>query len=305
MFRIPTTTIATLLLVLLFLTGCQPLMTNRIRDRISASNERDWSPDMATLPTADFVGDVVHVHNIRNNQYLSADDFIVNHYDRTVRIADIQSVDFVVVPFKQTPALAHTLLSFGLSDGTYLGVSVEVRKEKSEKYQPLLGLGNQYELMYVVADERDLIRLRTEHREDSVYVFPTVANAKQSQDLFVDVMHRVNQLAANPEFYHSIGNNCTTNLVEHVNNLKEDKVPFSWKVLLPGFSAKYAYDHGLLDNRLPFEELELLCKINDLAAEHSDSDDFSRLIRSKRHLINRAVARTNSREQDSNGRVLY
>ena len=88
-----------------------------------------------------------------------------------------------------------------------------------------------------------------------------------------------------------------------MNNLKEDQVPFSWKVLLPGFSAKYAYDHGLLDNRLPFEELELLCKINDLAAEHSDSDDFSRLIRSKRHLINRAVARFD--EQDSNGRVLY
>ena len=305
MYRIPTHSIATLLLALLVLSGCQPLMTNRIRDRLSASNDRDWSPDMATLPTADFVGDVVHVRNIRNNQYLTADDFIVNHYDRTIRISDIQSVDFIVVPFQQTAALAHTLLSFGMSDGTHLGVSVEVRKEKGEKYQPLLGFGNQYELMYVVADERDLIRLRTHHRNDSAYVFPTVANAKQSQDLFVDVMQRVNQLAVNPEFYHSSRNNCTTNLVDHVNNLKAEKVPFSWKVLLPGFSAKYAYDHGLIDNRIPFEELEILCNINDLAAEHYDSDNFSRLIRSKRYLIERAAARAAWRTQNSNGRVLY
>ena len=285
-----------MIVALALLVGCQPLMTNRIRDRISASNDRDWAPEMATLPTADFVGDTVHIHNIRNNQYLSKDDFVVNHYDRTIPISDIQSVDFIVVPFKQTPALAHTLLSFGLRDGTYLSVSVEVRKEKTEAFNPLLGLSNQFELMYVVADERDVIRLRTQHREDLVYAFPTVANAEQSQQLFYDVMQRVNQLAVQPEFYHSLGNNCTTNLVGHVNNLKTEKLRFSWKVLLPGFSARYAYDNGLLDNRLPFEDLEILSNINDLAAQHYDSPDFSRLIRSKRYLIERSIARANSRQ---------
>ena len=288
--------IVLILLLLFALVGCRPLMINNLSDRFRASNDRNWSPELSVLPLAEFVGDSVKVSNIRNNQYASKDDFVVNHYDKTIRVNDVQSVDFIVVPFKQSPALAHTMLSFGLKDGSQLGVSVEVRNEKEESYQPLLGVSNQYEVIYVVADEKDLIRLRTRHRDDSVYVYPTIANAKQAQELFVDVMQRVIQLAGQPEFYHSLANNCTTNLVRHVNNLQTERVPFSWKVLLPGFSARYAYDIGLLDNRIPFEDLESIAYVNDLAEQHFDDHDFSRKIRSKRYMIERAILRQTMRE---------
>ncbi len=287
-----------LIIVLLVLSGCQPLMINNIRDRFRASNDRNWSPELAVLPLVEFDGPAVHIQNIRNCNYLSKDDFVINHYDRTVQIGDVQSVDFIVVPFKQSKALAHTMLSFGLRDGSYLGVSVEVRNEKNESYKPLLGVSNQYEIMYVVADEKDLIRLRTRHRDDDVYVYPTIASPQQSRELFSSVMERVNKLAGEPEFYHSLGNNCTTNLVGHVNQLQAKKVPFSWKVLLPGFSAKYAYDLGLLDDRIPFADLEMIAHVNELANRHFDDENFSQLIRSNRGRIERAAVRERWREQN-------
>lgn len=280
----------------IFGTGCQPLMVNTLSDRLTPSNDRDWSPELSVLPTAEFRGDTVQIRNIRNCQYLSDEDFVVDHFDRTLHLDDIQSVDFIVVPFKQSPALAHTMLSFGLSDGTYLGVSVEVRHEKEESYKPLLGVTNQFEIMYVVADERDLIRLRTHHRDADVYVYPTVATAVQAQDLFKKVMVRINKLAGQPEFYHSLKNNCTTNLVSHVNDLKNERIPFSWKVLLPGFSARYAYDLGLLDNRIPFEDLEMVAHVNELADRHFHDDDFSQKIRSNRSRIDRAIRQASIRE---------
>ena len=278
--------------------GCQPLMVNNLRDRFQPSNDRDWSPELSVLPTAELDGNSVHIKNIRNCNYLSDENYVINHYDKTLHIDDIQSVDFIVVPFKKSPALAHTMFSFGMADGSYLGVSVEVRKEKNETYKPLLGISNQYEIMYVVADERDLIRLRTRHRDDDVYVYPTVATPRQARTLFSDVMQRVNQLAGQPEFYHSVKNNCTTNLAEHVNRLQPKKVPFNWQVLLPGFSARYAYDLGLLDNRIPFEDLEIIANVNDLAERHFNSPNFSQAIRSNRGRIDRAVAM--QRQRDSN-----
>ena len=179
------------------------------------------------------------------------------------------------------------MISFGLQDGTYLTVSIEVRKEKGERYNPVLGMGRKFELMYLVGDERDLIRLRTEHRDAQVYVYPSVAEPEHAQALFLDVMERANQLALDPEFYHSIRNNCTTNLAGHVNEISSKKIRYGWRVLLPGLSAKYAYDLGLLDNRIPFEELTELALVNDLALEHRDAADFSQKIRARHSRVAR------------------
>ena len=198
--------------------GCSRLNVNGLTDRFQASNERDWSPEMEQVPSATLEAGVVTLKNIRHNTYASEDDFVVEYFDRKFNLSEIQSVDYIVVPFK-IKQIAHTMISFGLQDGTYLTVSVEVRKEKGERYNPVLGMGRQFELMYLVGDERDLIRLRTEHRDAEVYVYPSVATPEHAQALFLDVMERANQLAVDPEFYHSIGNNCTTNLAGHVNEI--------------------------------------------------------------------------------------
>lgn len=260
--------------------GCQSVQTNDLLDRVVPTNDRAWVADMQRLSTAEIQGEEVLVRNIRNCQYATASDYVVNYYDRRIRLDELQTVDFIVVPFK-AKSLAHTMLSFGLSDGTYLCVSAEIRRELGEAYSPLLGVSNQFELYYLVADERDVIRLRTRYRDAEVYVYPTVATPTNARELFLDVMRRANQLATRPEFYHTVTNNCTTNIVAHVNKLQPQRVPFAWQVLLSGNSAKYAYDLGLLDNRLPFEELQELAKVNVLVDENFDAADFSKRIRSR------------------------
>lgn len=253
---------------------------------------------MVRLTTAEFHPDrTVTIKNIRNCQYLTETDYVVDYYDRVIHLDDIRSVDFIMVPFKNMPAVAHTMLSFGFADDSYLCVSAEIRKEVGEDYSPMLGISNQFELIYLVADERDLVRLRTHHRNVDVYIYPTVAQPRDAQTLFIDVFQRVNQLAAKPEFYHTFTNNCTTNLVSHANRLLPGRVPFGWKVLLPGYSDRYAYELGLLDNRLPFDELKALAHVNGAVDRYFDDANFSLAIREPHRQIDQAVELNARREQ--------
>jgi len=293
--------------------GCQRLQVgNRhgngkglsaLTDKLTASNDRDWRPDLAVLPWAEAKGNFITVRNIRNSQYANADHYLVKHYNRTFNISAIEKADYIVCPFNTAAALAHTMISFGLEDGTHICVSAEVRKEKTEDYSPVLGLGRKYELMYVVADEKDLIGSRTKHRDTDVYVYPTVATPIQAQALFLDVMERVNQLALKPEFYNTLTNNCTTNIKQHVNRLAGNRIKYDWRVLLPSYSAKYAYDLGLLDNSVPFEDLQSLALVNDLSNKHLETADYSTRIRGRRPLISRLAERNGTGEATSSPEV--
>lgn len=244
-----------------------------------ASNGRNWSPDQAVLARADFRGSEVTVHNIRQCEYRTTEEYTVNYYDRTFDLRQVQNVDFIVVPFAESPSLAHTMLSFGLDDGTYVGISVEVRKREGDVYRPVLAMLPIYEIMYVIGDERDLIKLRTNYRMDEVFVYRTKATPRQAQQLFTNVMRRVNKLAVEPEFYNTITNNCTTNIRRHINELAPDRVQYDYRVLLPGYSDRLAYDLGLLDTELSFEETRQRARVNYLAYLHRDASDFSQRIR--------------------------
>lgn len=274
-----------LLMMAISQTGCRSFQLNSPREILAPSNNRDWDPQLSKLPFAEASvtsnDDVVHLHNIRKCRYLTEDDYLVEHYNRSFNLNDVQTVDFVVVPFDSAPALAHTMFSFGLTDGTHLAVSVETRKERGERFNAALGFLRQYELAYVIGDEQDLIRLRTDHRKSDVFVYPTVASPEQARQLLVGVLDRINELAHQPEFYHSITNNCTTNLVSHVNEISPNKIPYNWKVLLPGFSAKYAYDLGLLDNSIPLEDLSAIAYVNPLADGYTSDKDYSATIRKR------------------------
>lgn len=245
------------------------------------SNERDWSPDQAILPSAEYSesGERVTIRNIRNCDYKSEMNYEVHHYDKTYDLTKLKTVDFIRVPFSSTPDLAHTMLSFGFDDREYLAVSVEIRKEKGETYQPVLAGMNKYEITYVVGDEHDLIGVRTEHRLNDVYLYPTNASPKEVRALFDDVMARVNKLTDEPEFYNTITNNCTTNLVDHVNHLRPGLVPYDYRVLLPGYSDRLAYDVGLLRREATFEQTRDKARVTDLAYRYREADDFSVQIR--------------------------
>jgi hypothetical protein len=243
------------------------------------SNLRDWSPDQALLPYAEINGDLVSVHNVRNCKYLTEDTYVLDYYDRTYDASRLRTVDFIIVPFRGMPSLAHTMLSFGFDDGEYLAVSVEIRRQKGEKYELLKGMLNYYELMYVVADERDVVKLRTNYRGDDVYLYHAKATPEQARMLFLDVMKRVNHLAARPEFYNVFTNNCTTNIVAHINHVAPGKVPFSLRVLLTGHSDRLAYDLGLLDTRGSFAEARRRAEIGLVARQNPNAPDFSEVIR--------------------------
>lgn len=282
--------IAVVLAVMSLCAGCRTSQPSDVLDVLSAeeltravlpSNHRNWEPAQAVLPYAELWGSQVTIHNVRNCKYLNKDDYIVRHYDKTLDLNHLRSVDFVVVPFKDTPSLAHTMLSFGFDNQDYIAVSVEVRKEAGESYSPIKGALRQYELVYIVADERDVIALRTQYRDDDVYLYRTRATPEQARTLLLDVMARVNKLATEPEFYDTFSNNCTTNIVAHINRMKPGRVPVDIGVLLPGYADRLAYNLGLLDTEVSFEQTKRQAHINRVANRVIDDVDFSRKIRQR------------------------
>jgi hypothetical protein len=255
---------------ILTLAGCATLQ---------ASNQRNWAADHEQLASADFHGREVEIHNIRNCEYTTSEDYVLRYYDKTFDLDKIRSVDFIIVPFADMPQIAHVMLSFGFENDEYVCVSVEIRREKGEKYSPVAGFMRQYELMYVVGDERDLIQLRTIHRLDDVYVYRTRAAPEQARMLLVDMLERANKLTREPEFYHTLTNNCTTNVVHHINKLWPNRIAYNVQVILPGYSDRMAYALGLLDTSKSFEETRAAARVNPLAYIHRDSPRFSAMIR--------------------------
>jgi hypothetical protein len=246
---------------------------------LAASNERDWTPEQAKLARAELGGNRATVHNIRDCRWRSANDFTISYYDRTFDLDQLSSVDFIVVPFNETPSLGHTMLSFGFRSGEHLAVSVEIRKERGEAFNPVAGFFRQYELIYIVASERDVIQKRVNCDLSDVYLYRSTATPEQTRELFVDVMHRVNKLARSPEFYDTLTNNCTTNIRNHVNHLKRDEVPYDYRVLLPGLSDELAYDLGLIERHGTYAETRLRARVNYQAYLHRNNPRFSQAIR--------------------------
>jgi hypothetical protein len=254
-----------------------------VEKRLAASNFRDWTPEQAVVPTAEVRGNSVTIHNVRNCRYFANDVYLVDYYDKKFNLNAVRSVDFIVAPFSNSPSLAHTMLSFRIlgSDGKsdYLALSVETRKERTETYNAVKGSARQYELIYVLADERDVIQYRTNFSGQDVYVYQTTATPDASRMLLVDVLNRVNKLAKEPEFYDTLTNNCTTNIVSHINRIRPNRVMTDLRVLLPGYSDELAYDQGLLVRRGSFAETKQRAYVNPLAHRYAGREDFSELIR--------------------------
>jgi hypothetical protein len=246
---------------------------------LAPSNNRDWTPEQAKVAKAEIDGNRATVHNIRDCRWRTANDFTLSYYDKTFDLDELSSVDFIVVPFNETPSLGHTMLSFGFAGGEHLAVSVEIRKERGQAFSAVGGFFRQYELIYVVASERDVIQKRVTCDLSDVYLYRSTATPEQARELFVDVMHRVNKLARSPEFYDTLTNNCTTNIRNHVNHLKPNEVPYDYRVLLPGLSDELAYDLGLIERHGSYAETRLHARVNYQAYLHRNDPMFSQAIR--------------------------
>ena len=261
--------------------GCQS-----VEKRLEASNHRDWAPDQAVLPTADINGNAVRIRNVRYCRHLAPDEYVVDHEDRSFDLRRLRAVDFITMPFGPVPELAHTMVSFEFAGefpedpSEHLAISVEVRKEKGEEqFNPLLGLAQQYEIMYVVADERDLLYRQAVVHDGPTYVYRTTAPPEAARAMLVDMLGRANELSKRPEFYHLLTNNCTTNLARHVNRIKPNRLVYDLGVLLPGLSDQKAYAEGLLVAEGSFDELRADALINSRARLAGTSEEFSSTIR--------------------------
>lgn len=247
---------------------------------VQPSNQRDWQEDVARLPFATFDGDLVTVHNIRNFDYRTETDFTPRYYDKTFDLRELDSGDLIAV-YWMGDAIAHVMVTFGFAERDFLTVSIETRKERGESYDTLKGFFRQYELIYVVGDERDLIRLRTNYRKDppeDAYLFRTNAPRENIRRLFLSYFEEVNQLREAPEFYNTLTTNCTTNVLRHTR-ANPGNHSYSWKILLSGYAPLYTYERGRLDTSLPFPELKQRSHINKAAQAADQAEDFSQRIR--------------------------
>jgi hypothetical protein len=242
---------------------------------IRPSNERDWSTDQSRLSFAEFHGPLVTIHDVRDFRYTTAERYTPAWNDRTYDLRQLDSLWFVIEPFGDMKGLAHTFVSFGFGGRDFVAVSVEIRKEKGESFSPLKGLLRQYEVMYVIGDERDLIALRRNQRHDRVFLYPVRTTRERMRKMFVEMLMRANALRAKPEFYNTLTNTCTTNLVRHVNAIVPGRVPLRPAVFLPGYSDRLAYDLGLIDTTLPFEEARRRFEVRVVA----EDGEYSRRIR--------------------------
>ena len=247
---------------------------------IEPSNDRDWQATVARLPSATIDGDRVTVRNIRNFAYRSETDYTPAYYDKTFDLRKLEGVDLVAV-YWMGPAIAHTFVSFAFAGGDHLAISIETRTEKGEGYSTIRGFFRQYELFYVVADERDVIGLRTNYRRDpteDVYIYRLKGPIENGRRAFLQYMNQINALATQPEFYNTLVNNCTTDLWSN-SLVNAEHLPFSWKILASGYVPEYLYESGRLDGSLSFAALQQRAHANARARAAGITPDFSQRIR--------------------------
>jgi hypothetical protein len=241
-------------------------------------SDGDWESGMEVLPRAEIVGDTLRVRQLRNFSYQTEDKPIRRYEERTYDLTKLSSLDYFLSHWAG-PAMAHTLVSFGFDDGQFLCVSVEARRERWQSYSPIAGLFRTYQLIFVLGDERDIIRLRTNIRRDRVYMYRLRLPPEHLRRLLLDYVSRIERLAAAPAWYNSFSSNCTTNL------FYQGRAPAPWwmkfGIFLNGYSARTMYRLGYLSDSLPFKALQARSDIRERALAAGDATDFSQKIRAQ------------------------
>ncbi|MHC5064390.1 MAG: Lnb N-terminal periplasmic domain-containing protein [Planctomycetota bacterium] len=252
---------------------------------IPASFDREWATSVAVMPDATIDGNQITVHNIRNFKYRSENDFDIDYYDKTYDLQELESVDLILSYWDGNRNIAHMMVSFGFSNGDWLTISIETRPEKSEGYSTITGLFKQFELIYIAADERDIVQLRTNHRGEDLYIYPCNYTPSQRRTLFMSLIGRIDEMAERPEWYNVIEHNCTTAWIGIVDGVGGIPVVFDIRLLLNGWLDQMAYERGRLvgdeSQGLPYEEMRAQHAVSKIAQEFLNDPDFSNKIRAR------------------------
>jgi hypothetical protein len=244
---------------------------------LKPSNDGNWQPDVAQLAWADINGDEFTFHNVRNCDYRTDTDYTPHWETRTVRLSQITGID-LAINFWGSPWIAHPIVSFQFADAPPLCFSIETRKTVGQTYSTIGGLYRQFALIYLVADERDVIRLRTNYRHEDIYLYHLTAPPNRARERFLEYVHSLNALRTQPRWYNAITTNCTTSI--RSQHPSKERIPWDWRILLNGKGDELLYKDGaLVTGGLPFAELKAQSLIDDRAKSADASPDFSQLIR--------------------------
>jgi len=244
---------------------------------IRPSNDRPWQPDVARPPHAQLHGDQLTIHDVRNFGYRSETDFTERWETRTYDLAKLDRLDFFM-SYWGSPSIAHTIMSWAFTDGQHLAISIETRKEVGETYSPVAGFFRQYELYYVVADERDVIGLRTNYRGENVYLYPLRTPRERVRRALLEYVESMNRLATRPAFYNAGTDNCTTTIRTNMQHMGAS-MPLDWRYFVNGYLNELLYENDVVDTSRPLAEWKTASFI-DARAKAADGDqDFSRRIR--------------------------
>jgi len=244
---------------------------------IVPSHARKWRADVAVLPTASVDGDRVTLTGVRNFEYRTTDDFTVHYETRQVSLAHLTGVDFYISYWMPGP-IGHTFVSFTFDNAPPVSISIEARPEVNEGYAPIASLFKQFELVYVVGEERDIVGVRTNHRHEDVFLFRVETSPQSVRQLFHVYLERINALAAQPEFYHLLSNSCTVNIVRYANAAGRPR-GFDIRHYFNGLIDGYLYETNRLNTTLPLEELRRRSHINEVAQAADNRPDFPERIR--------------------------
>lgn len=243
---------------------------------IPASHDRDWLPEYSKMPHAKIEGEKVTIKNIRDFHYRTEEDCDVRYVEKTYDLGELDTVDFSLTYWDGNTNIAHFMLHFGFGGKDYIAVSVETRREKGEVWNTVGGFFKQYELIVILAMEKDLLRLRTNVRNEQSYLYPTNFTPQEARSVFLEILNRANRLYEKPIFYNTIGHNCMTSLMPEVRKVREGK-GFDMRLIFNGEADRMAYENGTIPTKLPFEEMKKLHFVNPHVAD--DPDDYSRKAR--------------------------
>ncbi len=250
---------------------------------LQPSNNRPWQRDVAQTPWAEIDGDRITIHNVRNCDYRTETDYTPHWETRTVNLSKLNGMDMSIT-YWGSPWIAHPIISFLFANNVPLAFSIETRKEVGESYSAVRGFFRQYELIYVVADERDLLRLRSNYRTgEDVYLYHTRVRPERARAIFLDYLKSINRMKEEPEWYNAVTSNCTTNIRVHTQaSAQGPPAPWDWRLLLNGRADEMLYKRGVFAGDLPFAELKQRALINPVARVADRDPDFSRRIREGR-----------------------
>jgi Domain of unknown function (DUF4105) len=240
------------------------------------TQDADWQPDVARVPHATIQGDEITVHDVRNFDYRTATDFAPQYDTQVFNLSNLRGLD-LFINYWGSPYMAHPIVSFDFGQQGHLCFSIEIRPKVGQQYSPLGGLYRRYELIYIAASERDVIRLRTNCKHEDIYLYRLKLPVREVSIRLMEYLDRINGLYGRPEWYNEVSENCTTSI--RAQHPRSQRIPWDWRMLVNGFMDQMLYERHLLAGNLPFAELKERALINERALGAGDAPDFSERIR--------------------------